>query len=208
MSPLDRLIARADGALRVLAGVAEPARPSPAAAVPEATLDATERRHVAGLMRVNHAGEICAQALYEGQALAAEDPRVRNALHAAAAEERDHLLWCRQRLRELDASPSLFDPLWYAGSFALGAAVGLLGDRSSLGFVEATEDRVVQHLAGHEAVLPPQDARSRAVLAQMRADEQRHGDEALAAGGVLLPEPVKRLMALTAKLMTTISYRI
>lgn len=205
---LDRLITRFDGALRTLAGVAEPARPSPAAKVDDAPLTDTERRHVAGLMRVNHAGEICAQALYEGQSITAQDARTRRALRQAAEEERDHLIWCRQRLTELQSRPSVFDPLWFAGSFVLGAAVGLLGDKVSLGFVEATEDRVVKHLEGHEAQLPVHDARSRAVIEQMRVDEGRHGAEAIAAGGSLLPEPVKQTMALTAKVMTTLSYRV
>ena len=205
---IDQLIARFDGVLRVLAGVAEPARQSPAAAVADATLTDAERKHVAGLMRVNHSGEICAQALYEGQSLTAQDPRVRAGLQAAAREERDHLIWCRQRLNELQAQPSVLDPLWFATSYALGAAVGLLGDKVSLGFVEATEDRVVQHLQSHEAKLPAQDARSLAVLAQMRVDEARHGADALAAGGAMLPEPIKRAMLLSASVMTTLSYRI
>ena len=205
---LDRLITRFDGALRTLAGVAEPDRPSPAAAIDDAPMTDAERRHVAGMMRVNHAGEICAQALYEGQAMTAQDARTRRALRQAAQEERDHLIWCRQRLTELQARPSIFDPLWFAGSFALGAAVGLLGDKVSLGFVEATEDRVVKHLQGHEAQLPAQDARSRAVLEQMRLDEGRHGAEAIAAGGAMLPEPVKQGMEMTAKVMTTLSYRV
>ena len=204
---IDQLITRFDGVLRVLAGVAEPVRESPAAAVADAPLTDSERKHVAGLMRVNHAGEICAQALYEGQSLTAQDPRVRAGFQAAAREERDHLIWCRQRLNQLQARPSLLDPLWFASSFALGAAVGLLGDKVSLGFVEATEDGVVQHLQRHEARLPEQDARSHAVLAQMRADEGRHGADALAAGGALLPAPIKQLMVMSAKVMTTLSYR-
>ena len=204
---IDRLIGRIDGVLRSLAGIATPSRPSPAGNLPPVELDEVERRHVAGLMRVNHAGEVCAQALYEGQALTAQDSRVRHSLRAAAAEEGDHLVWCRQRLQELDARPSVFDPVWYAGSFALGAAVGLLGDKISLGFVEATEDRVVRHLEGHEARLPQGDDRTRAVLQQMRADEGRHGAQALAAGGQRLPEPVKRAMAAVAGVMTTLSYR-
>ena len=205
---IDRLIARFDGALRVWAGVAEPTRESPAVGVADAQLNDVERKHVAGLMRVNHSGEVCAQALYEGQALTAQDSRVRTGLRAAAREERDHLIWCRQRLNELQSRPSLLDPIWFVSSFALGAAVGLLGDKLSLGFVEATEDRVVQHLQSHEARLPEQDARSLAVLAQMRADEGRHGADAIAAGGALLPEPIKQLMALSARVMTTLSYRI
>ncbi len=205
---LDRLITRFDGALRMLAGVAEPVRPSPAADIDDAPLTDEERRHVAGMMRVNHAGEICAQALYEGQALTAQDARTRRALRQAAQEERDHLIWCRHRLTELQARPSILDPVWFATSFALGAAVGLLGDKVSLGFVEATEDRVVKHLQGHEAQLPAQDARSRAVLEQMRLDEGRHGAEAIAAGGAVLPAPVKIGMEWTAKVMTTVSYRV
>ena len=205
---IDRIIGRVDGVLRSLAGIAEPKRPSPASALPPVELDDNERRHVAGLMRVNHAGEVCARALYEGQALTAQDRRVRNSLRAAAAEEADHLVWCRQRLQELGARPSVFDPLWFAGSFALGAAVGLLGDKISLGFVEATEDRVVRHLEGHEARLPEADERTRAVLRQMRADEGRHGARAIDAGGQLFPEPVKQVMAAVAAVMTTLSYRL
>ena len=205
---IDELIGRIDGVLRSLAGVTEPRRPSPASNLPPVALDDAERRHVAGLMRVNHAGEVCAQALYEGQALTAQDSRVRNTLRAAAAEEGDHLVWCRQRLQELAARPSVFDPLWYVGSFAMGAAVGLLGDKISLGFVEATEDRVVRHLEGHEARLPENDERTRAVLQQMRAEEGRHGARAIDAGGQRFPEPVKRVMAAVATVMTTLSYRL
>lgn len=205
---IDELIGRIDGVLRSLAGVTEPRRPSPASNLPPVALDDAERRHVAGLMRVNHAGEVCAQALYEGQALTAQDSRVRNTLRAAAAEEGDHLVWCRQRLQELAARPSVFDPLWYVSSFAMGAAVGLLGDKISLGFVEATEDRVVRHLEGHEARLPENDERTRAVLQQMRAEEGRHGARAIDAGGQRFPEPVKRVMAAVATVMTTLSYRL
>lgn len=205
---IDQLIGRVDGVLRTLAGIAEPSRPSPANHLPPVQLDETQRRHVAGLMRVNHAGEICAQALYQGQALTAQDSRVKNSLRASAAEEGDHLVWCRQRLQELEARPSVFDPLWFVGSFALGAAVGLLGDKISLGFVEATEDRVVRHLEGHEARLPDGDERTRAVLQQMRADEDRHGAKAIEAGGRRFPESAKRVMEAVAAVMTTLSYRI
>ena len=206
--PLDGLIAGFDRGLRTLAGVHKASRPNPAADMPEAELSDTEREHVAGLMRVNHAGEVCAQALYEGQALTARDAGAKEALLAAAAEEQDHLIWCRARLRELDSRPSLLDPAFFAMSYALGAAAGLLGDRISLGFVEATEDQVVQHLDEHLQTLPEQDTKSRKVLETMRADESRHGAEALARGGTEFPLSLKRGMRTLARVMTATTYRI
>src|SRR5690606_10057919 len=146
-------------------------------------------RHAAGLMRVNHTGEICAQALYQGQALTARDPAVRGALLEAAAEEADHLAWCEERLAELRSGPSLLNPAFYALSYAMGAVTGLLGDKVSLGFVEATEDQVCRHLEGHLQTLPAEDARSREIVTRMREDEARHGSEALARGGVEFPRP-------------------
>ena len=206
--PLDGLIAGFDRGLRTLAGVHQSSRPNPGGDIPEANLTDAEREHVAGLMRVNHTGEVCAQALYEGQALTARDASAKESLLAAASEEQDHLVWCRERLRELDARPSLLDPAFFAMSYAMGAAAGLLGDRISLGFVEATEDQVVRHLDEHLQTLPEQDAKSRMVLETMRADETRHGAEALAQGGAEFPQPVKRGMRALAKVMTATTYRV
>ena len=171
-------------------------------------LDDDERRHAAGLMRVNHVGEVCAQALYVGQAAVARDERTRAQLLAAAQEETDHLAWCAERLRELDSRPSLLNPLWYAGSYAIGVLAGLRGDGWNLGFVVETERQVEAHLDEHLQTLPEADARSRAILATMKADEARHADHAQAPGARLLPPPVPTLMAAASKLMKTIAYRI
>ena len=203
---VDDLIGVFDRGLRTLAGVGTPASPAPDA--PEGDLTEAERAHAAGLMRVNHTGEVCAQALYEGQALTARRDEVRDALEQAAAEEVDHLAWCRQRLDELDARPSVFDPLFYAASFLVGAAAGAMGDRVSLGFVEATEDQVVRHLDRHLADLPEGDARSRAIVEEMRADEARHGVNALRAGGRTFPDGVKQAMTVVSRIMTESTYRI
>lgn len=208
-SPADRLLI---GFQQRLAGLARPSsaepRPSPADAAPDAELDANERRHAAGLMRINHAGEIAAQALYHGQALVSRDPDIREHLLEAADEERAHLQWCEQRLAELGDRPSLLQPLWYAGSFAIGAAAGLAGDRWSLGFVEETEKQVSEHLDEHLRKLPAQDERSRAVLQSMREDEQRHGQEAVQLGARPLPEPVRGVMRRVAALMKAAAYRV
>jgi ubiquinone biosynthesis monooxygenase Coq7 len=182
--------------------------PYPAGSIPDSELDDAERRRAAGLMRVNHAGEVSAQALYYGQALVARDPRVREHLLHAAAEESAHLQWCESRLRELGERPSLLSPLWYAGSFAIGAAAGVAGDRWNLGFVEETERQVVEHLETHLEELPAQDARSRAIVEAMKEDEARHGDQAAAAGARALPGPVKALMRRVAKVMKFGAYRI
>ena len=209
LSLLDQLVDNADQVLRTLSGSANQAeRPSPAATETEAELSAEERRHAAGLMRVNHTGEVCAQALYQGQALTARLPDVREEMEQAAAEEVDHLVWCEQRLRELDSHTSRLNPIWYGLSFALGAAAGIAGDRWSLGFVAATEDRVCKHLEDHLEQLPEEDGRSRRIVEQMLEDERRHGETALAAGGEDFPEPVKRAMARISKLMTSSSYRV
>jgi ubiquinone biosynthesis monooxygenase Coq7 len=205
---MDRLIFAFDRALRAVAGVHEAGRPSPAAAVPEAELSEGAREHSAALMRVNHVGEVCAQALYEGQALTARGARTRESLEQAAAEERDHLAWCAGRIRELGGRPSLLNPLWYAGSFALGVSAGLLGDRWNLAFLAETEKQVEEHLAGHLGVLDSSDARTSALVAAMRADEARHRQTALALGAAELPAPVKRAMRLASKVMTTVSYRV
>lgn len=209
LSFLDHCLIEADRALRTLApGPLTASRPSPAQAEPDAPLEPDEQRHAAGLMRVNHTGEVCAQALYQGQALTAKLPEVRDEMAHAAEEEIDHLAWCEQRLRELHSRPSLLNPLWYGMSFAIGAGAGLLSDKVSLGFVAATEDQVCKHLDSHLESLPAADSKSRAVVRQMRADEAKHAETALAAGGLNFPEPVKQLMSLSAKLMTKTSYRI
>lgn len=207
-SLLDLAVLAADRVLKTLAGQHVSERASPAQDVVAAPLDDDGREHAAGLMRVNHAGEVCAQALYEGQALVARDARVRNALLAAAREEEDHLAWCGERLQELDSRPSVLNPLWYGMSFALGAATGLLGDRVSLGFVAATEDQVCRHLDRHLRELPNDDARSRAIVEQMRDDEARHGTAALDAGGAEFPQPVKDAMTFVSTVMTAASYRV
>jgi ubiquinone biosynthesis monooxygenase Coq7 len=208
LSPLDRLLAGIERALETVAGAPEAARPSPAASLDEAPLDARERRHAAGLMRINHTGEVCAQALYDGQAALARDEATRVHLQHAADEETDHLAWCAQRLHELDSRPSLLNPLWYAGSYAIGAAAALVGDKVSLGFVVETERQVEAHLEEHLQRLPPQDERSRAVLAQMQADEMRHADNARTRGGIDLPFPIPRLMHLSSLVMKSVAYRI
>ena len=206
---LDHLIGNADQVLRTLTGGANQARrPSPADTETDAVMEEEERRHAAGLMRVNHTGEVCAQALYQGQALTARLPDVREEMEQAAAEEVDHLVWCEKRLRELDSHTSVLNPLWYGLSFTLGAVAGAAGDRWSLGFVAATEERVCRHLEEHLERLPEGDSRSRRILEQMLEDERRHGESALKAGGEDFPEPVKRAMASVAKLMTDSSYRL
>lgn len=206
-SPFDRFIHGLDQALHTILGPApEPSRPSPAGARPEAELSASERELAGRLMRINHAGEISAQALYQGQALTARLPTVRDKMGQAAVEENDHLAWTEERIRALGTHTTLLAPLWYAGSFAIGALAGLAGDKWSLGFVAETEHQVIRHLDAHLARLPEQDAKSRAVLEQMRADEAHHATTALAAGGAILPEPVRQFMALTSKAMTTTAY--
>lgn len=207
-SLFDLAVIAADRVLKTLAGQHHPERVSPAHMVASAVLDEQAKVHAAGLMRVNHAGEICAQALYEGQAMVAREADVRHALLSAAREEEDHLAWCGERLQELDSRPSLLNPLWYGMSFVLGAATGLMGDRISLGFVAATEDQVCRHLDRHMQELPVDDERSRAIVAQMRADEARHGTAALDAGGADFPQPVKDAMTLISGVMTATAYRV
>ena len=208
MALIDSLIEQVDGALRTLSGVEPATRSNPGAAAEEVALSDSERDHAAGLMRVNHAGEVCAQALYEGQAAVARDDQTRESLLAAAAEETDHLVWCAQRLEELGSAPSKLNPLFYAASYAMGAVTGLLGDKVSLGFVEATEDQVCKHLENHLEALPEADQRSRLIIEQMHLDEARHGEEAMAAGGVEFPEPVKQAMTAVSRVMTETTYRI
>jgi ubiquinone biosynthesis monooxygenase Coq7 len=194
LSPFDRLLDRCERALEAIAGMPMAERASPASDIAEADLDDAERRHSAGLMRVNHTGEVCAQALYFGQAALARDADNRAHLLHAAAEETDHLAWCAQRLQQLDSRPSLLNPLWYAGSYAIGAAAALGGDPVSLGFVVETEHQVEAHLAEHLEKLPAADERSRAVLTRMQADEIRHADAAQQRGGIALPVPLPQLM--------------
>lgn len=207
LTPLDRLLEVADAGLRASFARPDSRRPTPGSPQPGVP-DDSRRRHVAGLMRVNHAGEIAAQGLYYGQALTAEAPGTREAFLRAAGDEGDHLAWCRDRLDELESRPSLLDPLWFAGSVAIGAIAGLCGDRASFGFMVETESQVEGHLASHLERLPPDDGRSRAIIEQMRADEAGHGRAALAAGGAPLPEPVPRLMRMTARVMTGTAYWI
>jgi ubiquinone biosynthesis monooxygenase Coq7 len=211
LTPFDRVLSELEHALRTSTGggVRAAARPNPAAKLAQdAALDDAQRQEAARLMRVNHAGEIAAQALYQGQAFMARDPQVREAMARSSEEEVDHLAWCEQRLKELDGSVSKLDPLWYAGSFALGALAGLAGDAVSLGFVGETERQVVEHLQGHLKKLPEADARSRAILEQMKADEARHGAAAERAGGAPMPLPVRTAMRLMSKVMTTTAYWI
>ena len=206
---IDRLIISVDGALRMATGqVHEANRKNPADPVPEVMMDEKNRLHAAGLMRINHAGEVCAQALYAGQAATARSPQVQAEMQQAADEEIDHLSWCKDRLDELDSKPSRLDPLWYAGSFAIGAAAGLTGDGWSLGFLKETEKQVEAHLEGHIQKLPPEDARSRAILDQMKIDEAKHAQMAEDSGAFDLPRPVRRLMKLTASAMKAIAYRV
>jgi 3-demethoxyubiquinol 3-hydroxylase len=206
---MDRLLIRIDEALRLSTGMAPaPAQPNPALDLPDLELDPASCEHVAGLMRVNHAGEICAQALYAGQAATARDVKVQQAMQQAAAEEIDHLAWCESRLEELGSRPSLLNPLWYAGSFAMGALAGVAGDRWSLGFMRETEIQVEAHLQDHLQRLPAEDARSHAILNQMKTDEAQHARMAEQAGAVELPLPIRTAMAFTAGLMKALAYRI
>ena len=212
LSGIDRLLSRVDKRLRQLAGestsLPEAARPSPAVGHEEPALSTREREHAAGLMRINHTGEVCAQALYQGQALAARSEETREKLLSAAQEEADHLAWCEARLAELDAEPSRLNPLFYAASFALGSATAMAGDKVSLGFVHATEERVASHLRSHLKALPGEDRKSQLILQQMLDDEERHGAEALEHGGEEFPRPVKDVMTLASQLMTRTTYWI
>lgn len=205
---MDKLIAEFDRALRAIAGVTNPSRASPGEQKSEAGLSESERSHAAALMRVNHVGEICAQALYQGQALTARNPQARAALEQAAREEEDHLAWSAQRIRELGGRPSLLNPLWYAGSLAIGAVAGALGDRWNLAFLAETEHQVEEHLTGHLQALPAQDERTRAVVEGMRRDEAKHRASALRLGAAELPGPAKLAMRFASKVMTTVAYRI
>ena len=210
--PIDRLILEFDRALRSIVGATPMRRPVPQV---DSTKDEIsnalteqEKKHAAGLMRINHVGEVCAQALYQSQKLHAKSDALREKLEHAALEEEDHLAWCEGRLGQLDARPSLLNPVWYAGSFLLGSAAGLAGDKVSLGFVAETEKQVEQHLDGHLQELPSNDHQSRAIVAQMRADEIEHGKMAVREGGVELPAPIQTAMKIMAKVMTFTAYRI
>lgn len=209
LSFFDKLISNADQALRTLVPTASTAeRDNPGADQDSGQLCEQQRQHVAGLMRINHTGEVCAQALYQGQALTARLPTVREEMEQAAQEEVDHLAWCEDRLQQLGSHTSLLNPAFYAGSFLLGAAAGALGDKWSLGFVAATEEQVCKHLEDHLQQIPDSDQQSRAILEQMLIDEKDHGNKAMAAGGKEFSGPVKTVMTAMSKVMTTSTYRI
>jgi len=204
----DRVVGGLDRGLRTVLGGVRAARENPARGVEEGEMSTVERRAAIGLMRVNHAGEVSAQALYQGQAVTAREPGVQSALAHAAEEENDHLVWCRSRLQELDGATSLLDPVWYAGSFAIGVLAGLLGDRTSLGFLAETERQVVEHLHGHLERLPAHDKRGRAILEQMRTDEHGHATVAVDKGATELPSPIRSLMRFSARVLTRSAYWI
>ena len=206
MPTLDDFILGFDRALRTLAAPARESRPSPARAIPDAALSPAEKDHVARLMRINHSGEVCAQALYQGQALTARVPANREALQGAAQEEEDHLAWCEERIAELGGRVSFLNPLWYAGSFALGVLAGVAGDRWNLAFLKETERQVEGHLAHHLDQIPAADARTRAVIAQMKTDEAGHAELAQSLGAAEFPPPIKWAMALSSKVMTRTVY--
>jgi ubiquinone biosynthesis monooxygenase Coq7 len=207
--PVDRVLMNLDQAVRTLFGKPQTTeRQSPAEGRPEAELSDYERKHLGRLMRVNHTGEVCAQALYQGQALTARLPEVRRNMERSAREENDHLDWCETRIKELGGRKSLLNPLWYGSSFAIGALAGLAGDKWSLGFVVETERQVEHHLDGHMAQVPVRDERTHAILDRMKADEVRHAQLAKAAGGAELPAPIKLAMRLTARVMTGSVYWI
>jgi ubiquinone biosynthesis monooxygenase Coq7 len=208
MFDIDRLIISFDRGMRTLFGSAASARPVPGQDIPDLALDAVQRRHAAALMRVNHTGEVCAQALYQGQALTARAANARTALERAAREETEHLAWTEHRIDELSGRKSLLNPVFYAGSFAIGAAAGLLGDRWNLGFLAETERQVVAHLDEHLEKLPSDDQRSRAIVAEMRMDEARHATTALEHGAAELPPPARALMRIASAVMTRMSYWI
>ncbi|MES2152944.1 MAG: 2-polyprenyl-3-methyl-6-methoxy-1,4-benzoquinone monooxygenase [Pseudomonadota bacterium] len=205
-NPLDELIVGVDKALRVIAGVASASRTTPAVHAADATLDSGERRHSAGLMRVNHVGEVCAQALYNSQSRFARSPEMRAQFAQAGREEEDHLAWTAQRLAELGSQPSLLNPLWYAGAYALGTLAAQMGDARSLGFVAETERQVEAHLDSHLVLLPAQDAKSRAIVEQMRDDEAAHGQAARALGALEAPPAVRLAMTAMARVMTGTAY--
>lgn len=207
LNALDQLIMQSDHALRTIFGSpVTTERTNPSAETPEAPLSNRERKRAAGLMRVNHSGEVSAQALYQGQAITAKLESVRESMERAALEENDHLAWTEQRLNQLSSHKSVLNPIWYSGSFAIGALAGLLGDKWSLGFVAETEHQVIRHLDEHLHKLPTKDAKSAAILRQMKIDEAHHATVAVEGGGASLPQPVKLLMSAMSKVMTTSAY--
>ena len=207
LTTVDRLLTKVDNLLRTAAGSSiHTARENPARHIDDKPMSATEKSHAAALMRINHAGEVAAQGLYQGHAAITHNPSIKNHMQCAADEERDHLAWCEQRLKELDSRPSHLNPVWYGGAFAIGAASGILGDRWSLGFIEETERQVVQHLTEHLDRLPANDEKSRAIIHKMRDEEALHGANAKDAGASDLPVPVRRFMRFTAKIMTGTAY--
>ena len=209
MNPVDDLINEFDKVLRSIVGATPMRRPIPKPPeAPIVELSVDEKKHSAGLMRINHVGEVCAQALYQSQKLHARNISLKEKLEHAAIEEEDHLAWCESRLKQLDSRPSLLNPLWYAGSFLLGTVAGLAGDKVSLGFVAETEKQVENHLESHLEKLPLEDHRSRAIVDQMRIDEIEHGQAAIRSGGAELPEPVQKIMQMISKVMTTTAYKI
>ena len=209
MALLDRFIIEFDTALRSVVGGANAHRQTPGADMhSEVVLESSEREHAAGLMRVNHVGEVCAQALYQSQKLVARNPQIQEMLNHSGQEEMDHLAWCETRLQELGSHTSYLNPIWYAGSFVIGLAAGLAGDKWSLGFVAETEKQVENHLDSHLETLPKDDQRSRAIVEQMRIDEIDHGQAAKDAGGVVLPEPIQKIMQAMSKVMTSTAYKI
>ena len=209
MTPVDRFILEFDTALRSVVGGANAQRSTPGSeSGANLALDAEQRKHAAGLMRINHVGEVCAQALYQSQKFVARNSEIKEMLDHSAQEELDHLAWCETRLKELGSHTSYLNPFWYAGSFAIGLAAGLAGDKWSLGFVVETEKQVENHLESHLKKLPEEDHRSRAIVDQMRIDEIEHGQAALHAGGVTLPEPIQKIMQAMSKVMTSTAYKI
>jgi len=208
-TPFDGFLMQAATALRTVFGAPKVTeRANPAENVEECELDDKDKKLVTGLMRINHAGEVCAQALYQGQAMTARDPEIRAKLERAAQEENDHLVWCEERLNELGARTSVFDPFWYAGSLGLGIAAGLAGDKWSLGFLAETENQVTKHLKGHLEQLPEADQKSAAIVKQMAIDEEGHEQLAIREGGADLPAPIKQMMKATSKIMTNTVYHI
>lgn len=209
LSLLDKFISEADSVMKTITNRGHHAsRPSPATGHTDSALSASKRKHIAGLMRINHTGEVCAQALYQGQALTAKLPTVRQDMKEAAREEIDHLVWCEERIRELDSHTSYLNPAWYGMSFALGAIAGAISDKVSLGFVAATEEQVCDHLRSHLKQLPDEDRKSQLILQQMLVDEQRHGEKALQAGGADFPMAAKAAMTSISRFMTRTSYKI
>jgi len=208
-STIDKFLIQFDKALRTCSpGAAQARRSSPAANLTDGELKLREKKHIAGLMRINHTGEVCAQALYQGQAATAKLDQVRQSMEHAAEEEVDHLAWCDERLQQLDSRPSLLNPLWYGLSYGLGAAAGLAGDKWSLGFVAETEQQVCEHLEQHQQELPERDQKSHAILNQMISDEREHGESAKQAGGASLPLPIKKAMSVMSVLMKKTTYRL